>query len=151
GEEGLGRPVEIEFAVRLARGSGDISEFGFLQMRPLVVAREGEDLRIEVVERERLLCQSTQILGHGRIDSLRDIVVVDFHPFELARSHEVAQSVAMLNAKLSEAGIPYLLIGVGRWGSNEPWLGIPVAWDQISGARTIVESGFRDFRVTPSQ
>ena len=151
GEEGLGRPVEIEFAVRLAKKPGGTSEFGFLQMRPLVVARESEDLRVEVVEREKLLCQSAQILGHGRIDFLRDLVVVDFHRFERARSQEVAQSVAMLNAKLSGSGTPYLLIGVGRWGSNEPWLGIPVAWDQISGARAIVESGFRDFRVTPSQ
>ena len=151
GEEGLGRPVEIEFAVRLARKSGEVSDFGFLQMRPLVVSREGEDLRIEAVEPDRLLCQSAQILGHGRIGSLRDIVVVDFHRFERARSHEVAQSVAVLNSRLSESGTPYLLIGVGRWGSNEPWLGIPVAWDQISGARAIVESGFRDFRVTPSQ
>ena len=151
GEEGLGRPVEIEFAVRLAKKSDEVSEFGFLQMRPLVVSREGEDLRIEVVDREKLLCQSTQVLGHGRIDTLRDAVVVDFHRFERARSHEVAQSVATFNAKLSDSGKPYLLIGAGRWGSNEPWLGIPVAWDQISGARVIVESGFRDFRVTPSQ
>ncbi len=151
GEEGLGRPVEIEFAVRLAKKSGGVSEFGFLQMRPLVVSREGEDLRIEVVDREKLLCQSGQVLGHGRIDTLRDAVVVDFHRFERARSHEVAQSVATFNAKLSDGGKPYLLVGVGRWGSNEPWLGIPVAWDQIAGARVIVESGFRDFRVTPSQ
>jgi hypothetical protein len=151
GEEGLGRPVEIEFAVRLAKRSGEASEFGFLQMRPLVVSREGEDLRVEVVEREQLLCQSAQVLGHGRIDGLRNVVVVDFHRFERARSHEVAQSVAAFNAKLSDSSTPYVLIGVGRWGSNEPWLGIPVAWDQISGARVIVESGFRDFRVTPSQ
>jgi CheY-like chemotaxis protein len=151
GEEGLGRPVEIEFAVRLAKKSGEISDFGFLQMRPLVVSREGEDLRVDVVEREQLLCQSTQVLGHGRIDGLRDVVAVDFHRFERARSHEVAQSVAAFNAKLSDSSAPYLLIGVGRWGSNEPWLGIPVAWDQNSGARVIVESGFRDFRVTPSQ
>ncbi len=151
GEEGLGRPVEIEFAVRLAKNRGDTSEFGFLQMRPLVVSREGEDLRVEKVEREQLLCQSAQVLGHGRTDGLRDIVAVDFHRFERARSHEVAQSVAAFNAKLSDSSRPYVLIGVGRWGSNEPWLGIPVAWDQISGARVIVESGFRDFRVTPSQ
>lgn len=151
GEDGLGRPVEIEFAVRLAKKNSEVSEFGFLQMRPLVVSREGEDLRVGVVERAKMLCQSAQVLGHGRIDGLRDVVAVDFHRFERARSHEVAQSVAMFNAKLSDSATPYLLIGVGRWGSNEPWLGIPVAWDQISGARVIVESGFRDFRVTPSQ
>ncbi len=90
-------------------------------------------------------------MGNGRIQNLRDLVVVDFHRFERARSQEVAQRVAHLNAKLSGGNTPYLLIGVGRWGSNDPWLGIPVEWDQISGARVIVEAGFRDLRVTPSQ
>jgi hypothetical protein len=106
---------------------------------------------MEDVEPQRLVCQSAQVLGHGRLQDLRDIIVVDSHRFERARSHEVAQSVAHFNAKLGEHGTPYLLIGVGRWGSTDPWLGIPVAWDQISGARVIVESGFRDFRVIPSQ
>ncbi len=100
GEEGLGRPVEIEFAVRLGKKSGEASDFGFLQMRPLVVSREGEDLRVDVVDRQSLLCQSAQVLGHGRVDGLRDMIVVDFHRFERARSHEVAQSVAAFNAKL---------------------------------------------------
>jgi hypothetical protein len=77
--------------------------------------------------------------------------VVDFHRFERAQSPDVAQSVAQFNSELGAKGTPYALIGVGRWGSNEPWLGIPVTWDQISAARVIVESGFRDFRVTPSQ
>ncbi len=82
---------------------------------------------------------------------MHDLIVVDAHRFERARSHEVAQSVAHFNAKLSDSNTPYVLIGVGRWGSTDPWLGIPVAWDQISGARVIVECGFRDFRVAPSQ
>ena len=103
------------------------------------------------VDPSRLVCQSSKVLGNGRFQNLRDIVVVDFHRFERARSQEVAQEVAHLNAKLNESGAPYLLIGVGRWGSNDPWLGIPVAWDQVSGARVIVEAGFRDLRVTPSQ
>ena len=152
GEAALGRPVEIEFAVRLPKLEGESAEFGFLQMRPLVLSREGDDVRTdEKVLPERLVCQSSQVMGHGRIRDLRDVVVVDFHRFERAQSHEVAQSVAHFNARLSEAGTPYLLIGVGRWGSNESWLGIPVAWDQISCARVIVESGFRDLRVEPSQ
>jgi len=106
---------------------------------------------MEEVEPVRLVCQSSQVLGHGRVQDLRDVVVVDFHRFERARSFEVAQSVAHFNAKLRERGTPYLLIGVGRWGSTDSWLGIPVAWDQISGASVIVESGFRDLRVVPSQ
>jgi len=151
GEDAMGRPVEIEFAVRLPQRSGEMAEFGFLQMRPLVMSREGEELRMGEVNPDRLVCQSAKVLGHGRIQDLRDIIVVDFHRFERAQSHDVAQSVAHFNSELAASGTPYALIGVGRWGSNEPWLGIPVTWDQISGARVIVGSGFRDFRVTPSQ
>ena len=77
--------------------------------------------------------------------------MVDYHRFDRLRSDEAAQDVARLNAKLQNEGVPYLLIGVGRWGSADPYLGIPVSWDQISGARVIVEAGFRDFKVTPSQ
>lgn len=151
GQNALGRAVEIEFAVRLAPDSSQPSDFGFLQMRPLVLSREGEELRIDDVDAARILCQSSKVLGNGRIADLSDIVLVDYHRFERAQSNEVAQCVSRLNAKLASAGIPYLLVGVGRWGSNDPWLGIPVDWDQISGARVIVEAGFRDFRVTPSQ
>lgn len=151
GEEAFGRPVEIEFAVRLPHTPQESAEFGFLQIRPLVLSREGQELRMEDVNSDRLICQSSMVLGNGRIADLRDMVVVDFHRFERARSQEVAEGVAQLNAKLNDRGTPYLLIGVGRWGSNDPWLGIPVEWDEISGARVIVEAGFRDFRVTPSQ
>lgn len=151
GEDAFGRPVEIEFAVRMSSDDVATAEFGFLQVRPLVLSREGEELRMEEVDPARLLCQSSKVLGNGRVQDLRDIVVVDFHRFERSRSHEVAQGVAHFNATLTQDGIPYLLIGVGRWGSNDPWLGIPVEWDEISGARLIVEAGFRDFRVTPSQ
>jgi len=151
GEDAFGRPVEIEFAVCLPKHPDEPAEFGFLQVRPLVLSRESEELRMEDVSPDRLVCQSMKVLGNGRLEDLRDVVVVDFHRFERARSQEVAEGVAQLNAKLGETGVPYLLIGVGRWGSNDPWLGIPVEWAEISGARVIVEAGFRDFRVTPSQ
>ncbi len=151
GEDALGQPVEIEFAVCLPRRPGETAEFGFLQIRPLVLSREEEDLRLEHVDPAQLVCQSTKALGNGRIQNLYDVVVVDFHRFERGRSQEVAEAVAHFNATLTDANRPYLLIGVGRWGSNDPWLGIPVEWDEISGARVIVEAGFRDFRVIPSQ
>jgi hypothetical protein len=151
GEEAFGRPVEIEFAVRLPQRAGEMADFGFLQIRPLVLSREGEELRMEEIDPSRLVCQSSKVLGNGRLTDLRDAVVVDFHRFERAQSAEVAKGVAHFNSKLNEEGRPYILIGVGRWGSTEPWLGIPVEWDEISGARVIVEAGFRDFRVTPSQ
>ena len=151
GEDALGNPVEIEFAVRLPRTDNEPSEFGFLQIRPLTLARDHQDLSIGDVDSSQLICQSTKVLGNGRIENLHDIVVVDSQRFERSRSQEVARAVAHFNATLSAENRPYLLIGVGRWGSNDPWLGIPVDWDEISGARAIVEAGFHDFRVTPSQ
>src|SRR5271166_1430885 len=159
GEDALGNPVEVEFAVRLPQqagtfsglASGQIAEFGFLQIRPLTLSRDTEDLALDDVQPDRLICQSSKVLGNGRIDNLYDVIVVDSQRFERSRSQEVAKSVAQFNRLLQQKNRPYLLIGVGRWGSTEPWLGIPVEWDEISGARVIVETGFRDFRVTPSQ
>ena len=115
------------------------------------MARDTEELAVADVEPGHLICLSNKVLGNGRIDNLHDVVVVDSQRFERSRSQEVATEVARFNHLLNEQNRPYLLIGVGRWGSTEPWLGIPVEWDEISGARVIVEAGFRDFRVTPSQ
>ena len=159
GEDALGNPVEIEFAVRLPLQDGPVTteapnpvaEFGFLQIRPLTLARDTEDFALDDVQPERLICQSAQVLGNGRIENLHDVIVVDSQRFERSRSQEVAEAVAHFNHQLNAENRPYLLIGVGRWGSTEPWLGIPVEWDEISGARVIVEAGFRDLRVTPSQ
>jgi hypothetical protein len=151
GEDALGIPVEIEFAVRLSRQSGECAEFGFLQVRPLTLSRDHQDLSLANVDTAHILCRSNKVLGNGRIEDLCDIVVVDSQHFERGRSQEVARTVAQLNSLLNAENRPYLLIGVGRWGSNDPWLGIPVEWDEISGARVIVEAGFHDFRVTPSQ
>src|ERR1035437_2458086 len=151
GEDALGNAVEIEVSVRLpqqaesmdGQPTGQVAEFGFLQIRPLTLALDTEDLALDDVRPEQLICQSSKVLGNGRIDNLRDIVVVDSQRFERSRSQEVGAAVARFNRLLNEQNRPYLLIGVGRWGSTEPWLGIPVEWDEISGARVIVEAGFR--------
>ena len=120
-------------------------------MRPLALSGEREELEIGEVLASQVVCRSASVLGHGRISDLCDLVVVDYHRFDRLRSPEVALQVARFDAKLQKAGRPYLLVGVGRWGSADPNLGIPVSWNQISGARVIVEAGFRDFKVTPSQ
>jgi CheY-like chemotaxis protein len=144
GRWGMGAPVEIEFAVDLRK-----RELAFLQLRPLAISQESVELTIEAVEPELLLCSSGTVLGNGRIDDIFDIIVVDQRAFDRADSRRTAAELGLYNAELE--GRPYLLIGVGRWGSSDPWLGIPVSWDQISGARVIVETGFADFKVTPSQ
>ncbi len=151
GEAGTSSPVEIEFAVNLDTPPGEPKEFAFLQLRPLSSNRELDEIELEGVPRENLICESPATLGHGHLDDLRDIVVVDRNRFERAQSQECAGGVSKFNAELTLAGRPYVLIGVGRWGSTHPWLGIPVRWPDIAGAAVIVEAGFKDFRVTPSQ
>jgi CheY-like chemotaxis protein len=142
-------PVEIEFAVNFPEGAPP--EFGFLQLRPLGRIREPVEPELAPVGSDRVLCESASALGHGTIDGVRDVVVMDAKRFDRSRTREIAQAVGNLNARLQSEKKPYLLIGVGRWGSADPFLGIPVAWHQIAGARAIVESGFSDFKVTPSQ
>ena len=151
GREGMAGPVEIEFAVDLAPDAGGKREFGFLQIRPLALDREVEPIHLPSVDRDGLLCHSEAVLGHGTITDVRDVVVVDVERFDRSRSRETAAHIGRLNAELCDSATPYLLIGVGRWGSADPWLGIPVSWDQISGARAIVEAGLPDYRVSPSQ
>jgi hypothetical protein len=98
-----------------------------------------------------VLVSSSSVLGNGKFAHLCDVVAVDYARFDRANSVKIAQEVAKLNAELAAEGVPYILIGLGRWGSADPWLGIPVTWEQISGARVIVESGLKDIKVTPSQ
>ncbi len=145
-----GTAVEIEFAVNFP-AEGAPPEFGVLQLRPLGRIRDAPDVPFETTDRAALLCDSGSVLGHGTIDDVRDVIVVDMHQLDRARTHDIAQTVARFNVELMAERRPYVLIGVGRWGSADPLLGIPVTWDQIAGARAIVEAGFADFKVTPSQ
>lgn len=151
GSWGINAPVEIEFAVNYSTPRGEPKEFGFLQIRPLVTTHESETLDVDGFEPAELVCRSDQVLGNGQIDEIHDIIMVDSEKFDRSRTRQVAAEVGQHNAALMATRTPYLLIGVGRWGSTDPWLGIPVTWDQIAGARVIVESGFEDMVVEPSQ
>ena len=133
-EHGVGGPVELEFAANLADGQR-APEFALLQVRPLSFARDTAELALRVADGSTMLCESDAVLGHGRIDDLRDIVIVDSARFGASRSQEIAAEIGRLNTELVSAGTPYLLIAVGRLGSSEPTLGVPVA-DQINGARS---------------
>jgi hypothetical protein len=150
GSWGMGSPVEIEFAVNLSVPQRKPKEFAMLQMRPLVISRELDELKIDF-DRDELICESSQVLGNGATDGIYDLVFVDINKFDRGKSKIVAGEIARFNTKLLNEKKPYVLVGIGRWGSLDPWLGIPVTWDQISGATAIVESGFKDFEVEPSQ
>ncbi|HJS74854.1 MAG TPA: PEP/pyruvate-binding domain-containing protein, partial [Vicinamibacteria bacterium] len=150
---GTRSPVELEFAVTLRGGIEGGAELGFLQLRPVALAGAVDeiDLEVEGTDLPELLCRSRSVLGHGRLDDLKDVVIVDYRRLERRESAKIGDVVRQLDAALRSEGRGYILIGSGRWGSSEPFLGIPVTWDQIAGARVIVEAGFRDFHVSPSQ
>ncbi len=151
GTWGMGTPVEIEFAVTMSVKMGMPKEFGLLQMRPLVISRESEELDVENIDPKKLICLSNQVLGNGVLTGIYDVVLVDYHLFDRSKSRDVAKEVSTFNNLLMNEKRPYLLIGVGRWGSLDPWLGIPVNWEQIAGAKAIIETGFKEMSVEPSQ
>ena len=128
-------PVEIEFAVTL-----NPNRFGFLQVRPMLVSTEDVQIHEDELRGENVLLASTNVLGNGVNEAVRDIVYTKPEGFDFANTQRIAVDLGQLNRKLLEAHHPYLLIGFGRWGSTDPWLGIPVNWGQISGARAIVEA-----------
>ena len=148
---GTGAPVEIEFAGSFGARESDRPRFAFLQLRPLALSREEADVELLPIDDDALVCRSPCILGNGRVDGLLDLVVVDAERFDRMRTRDAAREVARFDAALRAEGRPYLLIGPGRWGSSDPSLGIPVGWNEICGARVIVEAGFEDIRVAPSQ
>ena len=151
GSWGMGTAIEIEFAVNLDVQKGKLKEFSMLQMRPLVINSEQDQVTISNVKEEDIICRSTQVLGNGLINNIYDIIFIDKNKFERSKSKETALEINEFNTKLLKQNRPYLLIGMGRWGTLDPWLGIPVTWDQISGVGAIVESVFKDLSVTPSQ
>jgi len=147
----MATPVEIEFAVNIPVNPEEKKEFSILQIRPMALNREVELSNVDNAESSSLICRSNKVFGNGIVEDVFDIVVVDRDLFDRSKSREVAIEVSKFNSMLVKKERPYLLIGVGRWGSMDPWLGIPVKWEQISGARAIVESSFKDFSVSPSQ
>ena len=143
--------VEMEFAAIVDAQNALPAQFSILQVRPLVVQDELVKVELDDRQREGALCLSDRVLGNGVWQTIRDIVFVKPDVFDAARSPQVAAEVDTLNARLCDAGIPYLLIGPGRWGSSDPWLGIPVKWGQISGVKVVVEASLPKMNVDPSQ
>ncbi len=151
GSWGMGTHVEIEFAVNMQPNKNNLKEFALLQIRPLVLNADTESIHIEIKNDSSVLCKSTQVLGNGVIDDVYDVVFVNPDTFDRSKTKMTASEVAYVNRKLQNQKRPYILLGFGRWGSLDPWLGIPVTWDQIAGVAVIVECGFSDIDVTPSQ
>ncbi len=140
GEESVGCEVEMEFAMTLDPRRGIPARFGFLQVRPMVVSHERVDILPGEMTDGNLLASSDRVLGNGRAENIEDIVYVVPETFDAKNTPRIALELDTINRQMKEERRPYLLIGFGRWGSSDPWLGIPVEWGQVSGARAIVEA-----------
>lgn len=149
--EALGGPVEIEFAVTLDPRGEPPGRFCLVQARPMLVSSETVDATAPPGPGWKPLVASERVLGNGVLDSIRDVVAVRPDRFDLGSSRAIAEEVAALNRALVEAKRPYLLVGFGRWGSADPWLGVPVAWGDVAGAAAIVEAALGSRPIEMSQ
>jgi hypothetical protein len=138
-EETLGCTVEVEFAVTLDDAHGVPARLGFLQVRPMVLTHDVVDITNEELRSSRALVASESVLGNGIVDGVRDVVYVKPEDFHITRTTEIVRELEEVNRTLLAEGRPYVLIGLGRWGSSDPVCGIPVNFGQISGTKAIVE------------
>ena len=150
-ERAFGSPVEIEFAVNDAPERGQPWRFGFLQVRPMFVSEDIVEVKEEELLGENVLVASEQVLGNGTLDTVKDVVFVKPDAFSARDTGLIAAELDDVNRRLVEAGRPYLLIAIGRLGTADPWVGIPVQWGQVAGAKAIVEASVTDMNVDMSQ
>jgi len=150
GSEGMHRPVEIEFACNIL--GGKMLDFHLLQIRPIVDSKQMLETDLTTIPDENCLLRSHMSLGHGINEEITDVVYVktDEH-FTASNNPTVAMEVERFNRKFLDEGKGYVLVGPGRWGSSDYWLGIPVKWPNISAAKLIVEAGLKNYRIDPSQ
>jgi hypothetical protein len=149
-ERGLASPAEIEFAASIEPGLGRRQTFNVLQLRPMVFEQLEVDVDFDEEMEAQAVVRSEIALGHGRRETISDLVVIDARRMERSQTVEAAATIEQINRELRRDGRYSILIGPGRWGSRDPWLGIPVTWPQISSARAIVETDFLDLQVEPS-
>ncbi len=150
GQEAMRRPVEIEFAVEVDAVTRSCV-FYLLQIRPMVDVKSDVHIDLSEIRTENILLQSDNALGHGQMDDIADVVYVKTDGYNAGNNPLIAEEISRINAKFLDKGEHYVLVGPGRWGSSDSWLGIPVKWPNISAARIIVEAGLTNYRVDPSQ
>lgn len=149
-EDALGSPVEIEYAVDLNRGENGLPSFYLLQIKPLVGNQLSVNIDFGKIDRNSMLLYTESSLGNGEINHIHDIVFVDIEKFDKLKTHDIAGEVELINSYMNKLNREYILIGPGRWGTRDPFLGIPVVWSQISKARVIVEVSLANFPLDSS-
>ena len=151
GQDEMGRPIEIEFAVNIDPQNPGFATFYLLQVRPIVDNKEVMEEDLTLVEQEDTILTSTSVLGHGIVTDVQDIIYVKTGAFCSSNNLSIAYDIEKMNRQFTGEEKNYVLVGPGRWGSSDSWLGIPVKWPHISNARVIVECGLENYRVDPSQ
>lgn len=151
GEQELRCPVEIEFAVNMDVPYGEDKIFDLLQIRPIVESPSNSSLDWDQVNPEGALIYAESALGLGLIEGVSDVIYIRPDRFDASHTQQMAEEVNRLNTQMRNENRSYVLIGPGRWGSSDPWLGVPIKWPHISEAKVIVECGLENFRVEPSQ
>ena len=151
GQKEMGRPVEIEFAVNISPEDHTKATFYLLQIRPIVDNKEVMEEDLSLVKDEETILSSKSVLGHGIVSDVRDVIYVKTGAFNSANNQAIAREIERMNRTFTGTDQGFVLVGPGRWGSSDPWLGIPVKWPHISNARVIVECGLENYRVDPSQ
>lgn len=150
GQGEMRRPVEIEFAVNF-NASNRTGVFYLLQIRPMVDIKADLDEDLTLIPEDKVILKSENSLGHGVMDDICDIIYVKTDGYTASNNQLIAYDIEKLNRRFLDEGKHYILVGPGRWGSSDTWLGIPVKWPNISAARVIVEAGLTNYRVDPSQ
>ena len=151
GQDEMGRPIEIEFAVNIDPQNLGFATFYLMQVRPIVDNKEVMEEDLTLVEQEDTILTSTSVLGHGIVTDVQDIIYVKTGAFCSSNNQSIAYDIEKMNRQFTGEEKNYVLVGPGRWGSSDSWLGIPVKWPHISNARVIVECGLENYRVDPSQ
>ncbi len=151
GQKEMNNPIEIEFAVNMNTPNNSPKIFNFLQIRPIVDDKDAININIDSISNDETIISSNSALGNGTINDIHDFVYVKPEAFSAAESKNIALEIEKINSQFVKNNKNYVLVGPGRWGSSDPWLGIPVKWSQISQARVIVEAGLENYRIDPSQ
>lgn len=151
GESEMGRPIEIEFAMNIHPENPEKATFYLLQIRPIVDNKEVMEEDISGISNPETILSSTSVLGHGIVNDIHDVVYIKSGAFSASNNQLIAYEIEKLNRQFTAEEKGFVLVGPGRWGSSDPWLGIPVKWPHISNARVIVECGLENYRVDPSQ
>ena len=149
-EDALGSPVEIEYAVDLNKTLNGLPSIYLLQIKPLVGNQLSYNIDFDKIDKNNIILHTRSSLGNGEINHIRDIIFVDNEKFDKLKTFDVAHQIEQINAGMIRQGKEYILIGPGRWGTRDQFLGIPVNWAQISNARVIVEVSLTNYPLDSS-